>query len=70
MSGTVEATRAWAEPVLERGELPPIAIQNARATGTDVVSYLTEGFGFTVFARESATLPTTATPVRDAEWSS
>jgi hypothetical protein len=32
--------------------LPSIAIQNARATGTDVVSYLVEGFGFTVFARE------------------
>ena len=55
VSGTVEAPRAWAEPMLEQGELPPIAIQNARATGTDVVSYLTEGFGFTVFARESDT---------------
>jgi predicted dithiol-disulfide oxidoreductase (DUF899 family) len=51
VSGSVEATRAWAEPMLARGELPPIAIQNARATGTDVVSYLAEGFGFTAFAR-------------------
>jgi predicted dithiol-disulfide oxidoreductase (DUF899 family) len=51
VSGTVEETRAWAEPMLSRGELPAIAIQNARATGTDVVSYLAEGFGFTVFAR-------------------
>ena len=51
VSGTVAETRAWAEPMLSRGELPPIAIQNARATGTDVVSYLAEGFGFTVFAR-------------------
>jgi hypothetical protein len=39
------------EKELTRGELPPIAIQNARATGTDVVSYLAEGFGFTTFAR-------------------
>jgi hypothetical protein len=36
----VEATRARVAPMLERGELPPIASQNAVATGTDVVTYL------------------------------
>src|SRR3984957_12560361 len=34
VSGTLEATRAWAEPMLAWGELPAIAIQNAQATGT------------------------------------
>ena len=30
-------------------QLPPIAARNARETGTDVVGYLTENFGFSVF---------------------
>jgi predicted dithiol-disulfide oxidoreductase (DUF899 family) len=30
--------------------LPPIVEQNARATGTDVVGYLTESPGFSTFA--------------------
>jgi predicted dithiol-disulfide oxidoreductase (DUF899 family) len=34
------------------GSLPPIAAQNAAACGTDIVSYLSEGFGFNTFARE------------------
>jgi predicted dithiol-disulfide oxidoreductase (DUF899 family) len=56
VSGTEEATRAWVTPMLEAGLLPPIASQNASATGTDIVSYLAEGFGFNVFAREGGTV--------------
>jgi predicted dithiol-disulfide oxidoreductase (DUF899 family) len=32
--------------------LPPIAAHNASATGTDIVNYISEGFGFNAFARE------------------
>jgi predicted dithiol-disulfide oxidoreductase (DUF899 family) len=31
---------------------PPIVEQNARATGTDVVGYLTESPGFSTFVRD------------------
>ena len=34
------------------GSLPPIVEQNARATGTDAVGYLTESPGFSTFVRE------------------
>jgi predicted dithiol-disulfide oxidoreductase (DUF899 family) len=34
------------------GEFPPIVEQNARATGTDVVGYLTESPGFSTFVRD------------------
>jgi len=47
----------------------PIAGQNARASGTDIVSYLSEGFGVNTFARESDTV-TTPAPVARAAWSS
>jgi predicted dithiol-disulfide oxidoreductase (DUF899 family) len=40
-------TREWVAPMLE--QLPPIAARNARETGTDVVGYLTENFGFSAF---------------------
>ncbi len=56
VSSTEEATREWAAPMLEGGLLPPIASQNARASGTDVISYLSEGFGVNTFARESDTV--------------
>jgi len=46
-SSSEEQTREWAAPML--GQLPPIAARNARETGTDVVGYLTESFGFSVF---------------------
>ena len=46
-SSSKEQTREWAVPMLE--QLPPIAARNATETGTDVVGYLTEGFGFSVF---------------------
>ena len=48
VSSTEESTREWA---LEAA-MPPIAAQNASACGTDIVSYIAEGFGFNTFARE------------------
>jgi predicted dithiol-disulfide oxidoreductase (DUF899 family) len=36
-------------PVMD--SLPPIAAQNARAVGTDIVTYLSEGWGFNTFVR-------------------
>jgi predicted dithiol-disulfide oxidoreductase (DUF899 family) len=47
-SSSEEQTRAWVEPMLD--QLPPIAARNARESGTDVVGYLTELFGFSAFA--------------------
>jgi len=49
-SSTEEATRAWVEPIL--GQLPPIAAQNASASGTDVVHYLSDSQGVSSFARD------------------
>ncbi len=46
-SSSKEQTREWVAPMLE--QLPPIAARNATETGTDVVGYLTEGFGLSVF---------------------
>jgi predicted dithiol-disulfide oxidoreductase (DUF899 family) len=46
-SSSEEQTREWVAPMLE--QLPPIAARNARETGTDVVGYLTESFGFSAF---------------------
>lgn len=43
-----DQTREWVEPMLE--QLPPIAARNASESGTDVVGYLTETFGVSVFA--------------------
>jgi predicted dithiol-disulfide oxidoreductase (DUF899 family) len=48
-SSTEEQTREWLVPMLESGMMPPILEHNARATGTDPVSYFSEGFGFTAF---------------------
>jgi predicted dithiol-disulfide oxidoreductase (DUF899 family) len=36
-----------------RDNLPPVVSQNAGTCGTDVASYLSEGHGFSVFAREA-----------------
>ncbi len=52
VSSTAEATREWVTPLLDGGGLPPIAARNARACGTDIVSYLSEGFGVNTFARD------------------
>jgi predicted dithiol-disulfide oxidoreductase (DUF899 family) len=51
VSSTEEEAREWVTPTPDGG-LPPIASQNATACGTDLVSYLREGFGFNTFARE------------------
>jgi predicted dithiol-disulfide oxidoreductase (DUF899 family) len=55
VSSTEAETRGWVTPMLDGG-LPPIASQNARACGTDVVSYISEGFGFNTFTRERDTV--------------
>jgi predicted dithiol-disulfide oxidoreductase (DUF899 family) len=47
-SSSEEQTRAWVTESL--ASLPPIVESNARASGTDIVGYLTEGPGFTAFA--------------------
>ena len=47
-----EETRAWLGPMLESGEAPPIIEHNALAVGTDPVSYLAEGVGFTAYVRD------------------
>ena len=46
-STTLDETRAWVTGNL--GSLPPVVESNARASGTDVVGYLTESPGFTAF---------------------
>ena len=51
-SSTEGQTREWVEPMAE--QLPPIAAHNASATGTDLVGYLTELFGFSSFVRDDA----------------
>ncbi len=53
-SSTEEATREWVEPIIDK--LPPIASQNASASGTDIVHYLSETQGFSTFAREGDTV--------------
>ena len=50
-------------------QLPPIAARNAKETGTDLVSYISEMFGATVFAREAdAVYKTYATTGRGVEF--
>jgi predicted dithiol-disulfide oxidoreductase (DUF899 family) len=53
-SSSEEETREWVEPNLE--SLPPIADRNARESGTDLVGYLTQNFGFSTFARDNGTV--------------
>jgi predicted dithiol-disulfide oxidoreductase (DUF899 family) len=54
ISRTEEQMREALAPVIDT--LPPIAAQNARATGTDVVTYLSEGWGFNTFVRENGSV--------------
>jgi predicted dithiol-disulfide oxidoreductase (DUF899 family) len=54
-SSSEEQTRAWLTPQVQ-AEMPPIADRNARETGTDVVGYLTESFGFSVFVLDDGTV--------------
>jgi predicted dithiol-disulfide oxidoreductase (DUF899 family) len=54
ISHTEEQMREALAPRMET--LPPIAAQNAGATGTDVVTYLSEGWGFNTFVRHHGTV--------------
>jgi predicted dithiol-disulfide oxidoreductase (DUF899 family) len=66
-SGTEEDTREWVTPMLD--ELPPVAFRNARETETDIVSYMTQGFGFNAFALEDGTVyQTYSTTARGVEF--
>jgi predicted dithiol-disulfide oxidoreductase (DUF899 family) len=66
-SSTKEQIREWVEPM--RDQLPPIAARNAKETGTDLVSYLSEGFGFTAFALDDGVVyQTYATTGRGVEF--
>jgi predicted dithiol-disulfide oxidoreductase (DUF899 family) len=49
-STTDEETRAWVTGAA--GSLPPVVDSNASASGTDVIGYLTESPGFSVFVLE------------------
>jgi predicted dithiol-disulfide oxidoreductase (DUF899 family) len=48
-SNTEEQTREAVPPTMET-TLPPVAGHNASASGTDLISYISEGFGFSSFA--------------------
>ncbi len=66
-SSSQEETRGWAAPMLD--QLPPIAARNARETGTDVVGYLTENFGFSVFVLDDgAVCQTYSAGIRGVEF--
>ena len=66
-SSSQEKTRQAIAPMLD--QLPPIAGRNASESGTDLVGYLTELFGFSAFVLDDGA-PTTRTRRRVAEWSS
>jgi predicted dithiol-disulfide oxidoreductase (DUF899 family) len=53
-SSSEEQTRVWVEPNIDA--LPAIAARNAAETGTDLVGYLTESFGFSAFVLEDGTV--------------
>ncbi|HET7855182.1 MAG TPA: DUF899 domain-containing protein [Gaiellaceae bacterium] len=53
-SHSEEETREAVTPIEQ--SLPPIAAQNAGATGTDLIGYLTETFGFSAFALDDGTV--------------
>jgi predicted dithiol-disulfide oxidoreductase (DUF899 family) len=62
-----ERTREWVAPILER--LPPIAARNASESGTDVVGYLTERQGLSVFVLDDgAVYHTYSTGARGVEF--
>jgi predicted dithiol-disulfide oxidoreductase (DUF899 family) len=67
ISQTEEQMREALAPVMET--LPPIAMQNASATGTDVVTYLSEGWGVNAFVRDGGTVyHTYSTTARGVEF--
>jgi predicted dithiol-disulfide oxidoreductase (DUF899 family) len=50
-----EQTREAIAPMLDAG-MPPIVAHNASSTGTDIVGYLTQLFGFSSFVLDDGTL--------------
>jgi predicted dithiol-disulfide oxidoreductase (DUF899 family) len=52
-SQTDEQTREAVGPII--AALPPIAEHNASSSGTDLVGYLTQVFGFSAFVRDNGT---------------
>jgi predicted dithiol-disulfide oxidoreductase (DUF899 family) len=67
-SRTEEQTREALEPMLAAG-VPPIVEQNARASGTDAVGYLTESQGLSAFVLDDgATYQTYSTGSRGVEF--
>src|SRR6266700_3285456 len=66
-SNSEDQTREWVTPMLK--QLPSIADKNAREAGTDVVSYLSENQGFSVFVLEDgAVYQTYSTGARGVEF--
>jgi predicted dithiol-disulfide oxidoreductase (DUF899 family) len=53
-SRTEEQTREEVAPI--EAMLPPIAAHNASSTGTDIVGYLTQVFGFSTFVLDDGTV--------------
>jgi predicted dithiol-disulfide oxidoreductase (DUF899 family) len=53
-SRTEEQTREEVAPI--EAMLPPIAAHNASSTGTDIVGYLTQVFGFSTFVHDDGTV--------------
>jgi predicted dithiol-disulfide oxidoreductase (DUF899 family) len=53
-SSSPEQTREAIEPRLD--DLPPVALRNAKESGTDIYGYLTELFGFSAFTLEGETV--------------
>ena len=67
-SYTDEQVNEFARPMLEAG-IPPILDANAAASGTDVAGYLTEGPGFSTFAKDDgAVFHTYSTQARGLEF--
>ena len=66
-SSSEEQTREWAAPIAEA--LPPIAARNSSETGTDLVDYLTQSQGFSVFVLDNGTVyQTYSTGARGVEF--
>src|SRR5919204_661599 len=64
-----EHTRLGDELARQRGELPPIARQNATATGTDVPAYISEVDGMSAFTlQDGAVYQTYAAGGRGVEF--
>ena len=49
-SSSEEQTREWVAPMVE--QLPLVVAKNVASTGTDLVGYLTQAFGFSAFVRD------------------